>query len=70
MERKFRVFDIEWDCDYEEDKNSLPNEIEVTITENDVDDINDQYDIDFYIENYISDLTGYCHYGFQLDELN
>lgn len=69
MKKKtFRVFDISWDAN-DNEKIDLPQSIKVTITEEDVDDLDDQEDIEFFIEDYISDETGFCHWGFQYEEL-
>lgn len=61
-----KATNIEWDVDFEEDENeeelmaelNLPTEIELPDGMEDEDDISD----------YISDLTGFCHYGFDLEE--
>lgn len=49
-----KAVNIKWDID--EDNISLPTEIEIPANLIDDDDISD----------YISDITGYCHYGFDL----
>lgn len=51
-----KAIDIIWDVDYEKDKDLLPTEIEIP------DDIIDEDEI----SDYISDITGFCHYGFNL----
>ena len=51
-----KTIDIIWDVDYEEDKDLLPTEIEIPDEITDIDEISD----------YISDITGFCHYGFSL----
>lgn len=51
-----KAINIIWDVDYEEDKDLLPTEIEIP------DDIIDEDKI----SDYISDVTGFCHYGFTL----
>ena len=53
-----KATEIEWDVDCQEDLENLPTEIEIPDGMEDVDDISD----------YISDLTGFCHYGFVLEE--
>lgn len=61
-----KATNIEWDVDFEEDENeeelmaelNLPTEIELPDGMEDEDDISD----------YISELTGFCHYGFDLEE--
>lgn len=48
------AINIQWDVDSEEDLNHLPQR--VVLPEGMVDD--DE------ISDYLSDLTGFCHYGF------
>lgn len=50
-----KAINIDWDVDYEEELENLPTEI----------DIPNNIDIDI-ISDYISDVTGFCHYGFEL----
>lgn len=50
-----KAINIQWDVDDERDLDFLPEEIEIP---SDVDER--------AIEDYISDLTGYCHRGFEL----
>lgn len=55
---------IRWDIDYG-DNGTLPTEIE--IPENIVKEATDEYGIDDeIISDYITNLTGYCHQGFEL----
>ena len=51
-----RAINIEWDVDYEEQLEDLPEEMEIPK------DMTDEEEI----SNYISDETGFCHYGFEL----
>lgn len=67
--KSFIIFDIIWGATPKE-LNYLPQTMEVTISDSDVNDINDKNDIEYYLDNYIADTTGFCHYGFQYDELN
>ena len=53
-----KATNIKWDVDYEEDLYDLPTEIEIPEDIEDEDEISD----------YISDVTGFCHCGFELDE--
>jgi hypothetical protein len=55
---KMKATNIEWDVDYEEDLEDLPTEIEIPENMEDEDEISD----------YISDVTGFCHYGFVLED--
>ena len=55
---------IKWDIDYGDDVD-LPTEIE--IPEDVVKEAMDEDGIDDeVISDYITDLTGYCHYGFEI----
>lgn len=51
-----KAVNIDWDVESEELKNLLPNEIEIPNEMEDEDEISD----------YISNETGFCHYGFEL----
>lgn len=52
-----KATDIIWDVDFEKDIELLPTEIEIPdgMDENE-------------IEEYISEVTGFCHKGFSLTE--
>ena len=52
-----RTINIKWDIDYD-DNGNLPTEIDIPEGMTDEDDISD----------YLSDVTGYCHQGFELVE--
>ena len=55
---------IKWDIDYD-DNGDLPTEIE--IPENVVKEATDEDRIDDeVISDYITNLTGYCHQGFEI----
>lgn len=63
VEAKRVAYDIEWDIDDDEyededDELSLPTEVVIP------DDIDDDD-----IEDYLSDLTGFCHYGYKIKKL-
>lgn len=51
-----KAYNIEWDVDHTEDLDSLPKEVQVPAGMEDPDEISD----------YLSDLTGFCHKGFEL----
>lgn len=51
-----KAVNIAWDVDTEEDLQLLPVEIEIPEKIEDIEEISD----------YISDLTGFCHLGFEL----
>lgn len=52
------AINIQWDVDYEEDLEGLPQRVILPEGMTDDDEISD----------YLSDLTGFCHYGFSLIE--
>ncbi len=53
-----KAINIEWDIDYEEELEDLPTEIDIP------EGITDEEEI----SNYISNVTGFCHKGFTLEE--
>ena len=52
-----KAINIKWDVDTGEELEDLPTEIEIP---NNIDIEDDT------ISDYISDVTGFCHYGFEL----
>lgn len=55
------VKNIEWDVDGNKSLvKILPRQIEVSVP----DDVKMDEDIDEYISNFITNKTGFCHYGF------
>lgn len=61
-----KAINIKWDVDCLEDLKDLPEEIEIP---NDLFDDGYENDRDGYMEevsDYISDVTGFCHFGFDL----
>lgn len=69
MEKKFHVFDIEWDVDNQEDLNELPKDLEIIVTDKDVDNFENWWEVAEFIGNQLSDKYGFCHYCFQFDEM-
>lgn len=62
-----KAVNIKWDVDYPEDLKNLPKEIEIP---DDVFCYEDGDDIDEYLDeisDYISDITGFCHFGFDVE---
>lgn len=56
-----KAINIEWDVDdFEADIAELPSEIIIPDGMEDIDEISD----------YISDVTGFCHYGFCLKDVD
>lgn len=51
-----KAVNIKWDVDCDTDYDFLPTEIDIPADMEDEDEISD----------YISDITGFCHYGFEL----
>lgn len=51
-----RAINIDWDIDNDGDIDFLPNEIEIPNGMTDEDEISD----------YITNETGFCHFGFEL----
>lgn len=56
--RYLKAFNIEWDVDLAEDLDSLPKEVQIPDGMTDTEEISD----------YLSNLTGFCHRGFELKE--
>lgn len=52
-----RAINIQWDVDDESDLANLPSEIEIP---------EDIQDSDDDISDYISDVTGFCHQGYEI----
>ena len=52
-----KAINIKWDVDTEEELEDLPTEIEIPNNIDIEDDV---------ISDYLSDVTGFCHYGFEL----
>lgn len=57
-----KAINIRWDVDRPHDLENLPKEIEIPneLLAEDIDEYEDA------ISDYISDITGFCHYGFDL----
>jgi len=53
-----KAINIIWDVDFEEDLENLPTEIEIPEGMTDEEEISD----------YITDVIGFCHKGFELTE--
>ena len=53
-----KAVNIEWDVDFEEDLEDLPTEMEIPEGMEDEEEISD----------WLSDQTGFCHWGFELEE--
>ena len=51
-----RAINIKWDIDHDADGELLPSEIEIPAGMDDEDEITD----------YLSDVTGFCHKGYDL----
>lgn len=55
---KLVAINIQWDVEYNEDLEYLPQKVKIPKGMTDDDEISD----------YLSNLTGYCHFGFSLIE--
>ena len=53
-----KAINIDWDVDYEKELEDLPTEIDIPEGITDEEEISD----------YISNVTGFCHKGFTLEE--
>lgn len=70
MEKKiFKVSKIKWDVDNKSDIKNLPKTMTVEVTSYDVDDITDEYEVEDFISDYITDEIGFCHDGFEMEEV-
>ena len=58
-----KAYNILWDID-EGDDVILPTEIEIP---EEIASVEDKDEREELISDYISDLTGFCHYGFELE---
>ena len=58
MKKQLFAINIQWDVDDNEDLEHLPQKVKIPEGMTDDDEISD----------YLSDLTGFCHYGFSLIE--
>lgn len=59
--RTFIVSDILWNVDVK--RFNLPKKMKVTVTSEDVSDLNDMEDIEEFISDKITDITAFCHFG-------
>lgn len=55
-----KAINIMWDVDNKKDLDFLPNEIEIP------DYLNHDEGYEEEISDYITDYTGFCHFGFEL----
>ena len=53
-----KAVNIIWDVDYEYELEGLPTEIEIPVGMEDEEEISD----------YITDVTGFCHCGFLIED--
>lgn len=57
----YTVTDIKWDTDGE--NVDLPNEVNVYVP----DELDEQIEIEEFISNYITNETGFCHFGYSVN---
>lgn len=55
-----KAINIQWDVDCKEELESLPTEIEIPSS------MESDGGYEEEISDYISDITGFCHFGFEL----
>lgn len=60
-----KAINIQWDVDDERDLEGLPTEI---VIPKELEDKYDEIGYDDEISDYISDVTGFCHKGYELME--
>ena len=67
-ELKVKVTDIDWDTsdtNYDtEDEIELSTELDIIVTENDVEDLTDLVEVDEFISDEITNIIGFCHNGY------
>lgn len=64
----YRVFNIDWDVVDECDGMNmpdLPNKMEIEID----DELKEDWEIEEELSDKISDVFGYCHYGFEYEKV-
>lgn len=62
----YRVYDIYWDCDGDEEVlETLPTEMFVE----DKNNLDNEYELEDFISDEITDLTDFCHSGFNYEEV-
>ena len=67
-EKRFIVVTrIDWDTDDDNEFDTLPKKIEIELSEDNVENITDIYELEDYVSDYISDEVGHCHFGFDMD---
>lgn len=65
MRMTFKVTDIEWDVDDKADLERLPTSVKLTL---DVDE-EDYDEVDLFIGDYLSNIYGFCHFGFSYERI-
>lgn len=71
----YHIYDISWDLTWDDvvelrDTNLVPSEMYLSAEDIGVIDINgalDTSELENILSDAISDITGYCHYGFQYE---
>jgi len=65
MPKLYQITDIMWDTDGEEV--DLITKARVTVPDDE--DINDDEYVQQYLSDWLSNETGFCHYGFAYEEV-
>lgn len=69
FEANYRIYQIDYDTTKTEGTNfNLPKELRVTIYDKETVDNKDE--LETYLSDYISDITGFCHNGFKYNRLD
>lgn len=65
---KYRIYSIKYDASRDEQK-ELPKELiaDIDISQYNEDEVDDILETE--LSDYISDYTGYCHEGFEYEEI-
>lgn len=63
--KKYLVTDIEFDTDGEE--LDLPTSMTIEVPD-DIED--DEYEIQEYLSDEISNISGFCHFGFHIEKVS
>lgn len=64
---KVKVNDIKWDTDGEEVE--LPKNLIMEIWHKELDDVNDDFELEEYISDTLSNMYGFCHFGFKFTRI-
>ncbi len=63
--KSYKVYNIKWDCSSKETISRLPKDIEIEVPN----DFQEEPEISDWLSDRISDITGWCHFGFEYEPL-